>query len=550
MGFCRTGLFKRLESSGYSFLLSLSRHILRNYIYIHAIENNLAIPIGAQQYDNFEDLLEDEDVEAGDENLKKLKFIKDEDKFKIAANDIYQAYLLPKNKNKYKWIDSSIFEDKLLTKLKSDTTALLKLMEENHKWNPADDRQLNALKDLCFKTHKTEKVLIFTQFADTAEYLYEHLKGAGVDFATGGSDDPTTKAYKFSPVSNEKNLETAKDYVSEENETRILITTDVLSEGQNLQDCHIVVNYDLPWAIIRLIQRAGRVDRIGQQSSSILCYSFLPEENLEKIIKLRERLKNRIKENAEVVGSDEIFFEGDPINLADLYNEKAGILDDEDDSEVDLSSFAYEIWKNATNANPGLAKIIPNMPNAVYTTKFSTSEYKDCVILYAKTTQENDSLVMLDSKGEIVSQSPMTILKNLECNIDTPATDKIESHHEIVEQGLKTLKENLKKIYYGSLGTRSSAKYRAYTRLNNYYENQKNSMFENERLKIVIDEILQHPLREVAKDSINRQIKTNISDEALAELIIALNDEGRLVIPTETENNNTDPMIICSLGLK
>src|SRR5690606_34217244 len=116
---------------------------------------------------------------------------------------------------------------------------------------------------------------------------------------------------------------------------RVLISTDVLSEGQNLQDSHIILNYDLPWAIIRLIQRAGRVDRIGQKSEKILCYSFLPEDGIEQIINLRGRLSNRIRQNAEVVGSDETFFDGDPINIEDLYNERSGMLDDdEQDGEV------------------------------------------------------------------------------------------------------------------------------------------------------------------------------------------------------------------------
>ena len=73
---------------------------------------------------------------------------------------------------------------------------------------------------------------------------------------TGDSADPTGIAWRFSPVSNQKT-----GLVKPEDETRVLVATDVLSEGQNLQDCSIVVNYDLPWAIIRLIQRAGRVDR-------------------------------------------------------------------------------------------------------------------------------------------------------------------------------------------------------------------------------------------------------------------------------------------------
>ena len=82
----------------------------------------------------------------------------------------------------------------------------------------------------------------------------------------------------------------------------------MLSEGQNLQDGFIIVNYDLPWAIIRLIQRAGRVDRIGQESEKIYCYSFKPADGVERIIRLRTRLFNRLTENAEVIGTDEEFF--------------------------------------------------------------------------------------------------------------------------------------------------------------------------------------------------------------------------------------------------
>ncbi|NLF42026.1 MAG: SWF/SNF helicase family protein, partial [Bacteroidales bacterium] len=146
--------------------------------------------------------------------------------------------------------------------------------------------------NLCRNEHKIDKILIFTQFADTAYYLYNNLKNRGINniaCATGDIDNPTDLAYRFSPVSNK-----VKDV---KNELRVLISTDVLSEGQNLQDAHIVVNYDLPWAIIRLIQRAGRVDRIGQTSDKIVCYSFLPQDGLERIIRLRRRLTRRIKKS-------------------------------------------------------------------------------------------------------------------------------------------------------------------------------------------------------------------------------------------------------------
>ena len=128
-------------------------------------------------------------------------------------------------------------------------------------------------------------------------------------------------ACQFSPRSNNKS-------VTKADELRVLICTDVLSGGQNLQDCNTVVNFDLPWAIIRLIQRAGRVDRIGQKAEEIHCYSFLPADGVERLIQLRARIQQRLQENAEVVGTDEAFFEDEQAAvISDLYPERSGVLD-------------------------------------------------------------------------------------------------------------------------------------------------------------------------------------------------------------------------------
>ena len=156
------------------------------------------------------------------------------------------------------------------------------------------------------------------RFADTARYLAREVRKAGVthvEVATGASADPYALACRFSPKSNNK-------IVSRADEIRVLICTDVLSEGQNLQDSNVVVNFDLPWAIIRLIQRAGRVDRIGQRAEEIYCYSFLPADGVEQLIQLRERIRQRLQENAEVVGTDEAFFEDEEASvIRDLYTD-------------------------------------------------------------------------------------------------------------------------------------------------------------------------------------------------------------------------------------
>lgn len=143
-------------------------------------------------------------------------------------------------------------------------------------WNPQTDQKLNELEKLLNKDHKDDKVVVFTQYSDTANYVYSQLKKRGVkhiEKVTGETKNPTSIVERFSPLSNKANIST-------ENELRILIATDVLSEGQNLQDAHIIVNYDLPWAIIRLIQRAGRVDRIDQSSLYTLQQSSSNKQKL------------------------------------------------------------------------------------------------------------------------------------------------------------------------------------------------------------------------------------------------------------------------------
>jgi len=546
MGFCRTNLFKRLESSGYSFLLSLSRHILRNFVFVYALENKLLIPIGKNIVENMDDFIEDNDTDSDGED-NSISFILSEEEYLNRAKQVYELFV-DKFKKRFEWVRSDLFIIDMKSALINDCREIIKILSIAKKWNPDEDRQLNALFDLINDIHKKEKILVFTQFADTASYLSEQLKKRGVksiDCVTGDCDNPTDFAHRFSPVSNK--MTTVK---GTEKELRVLITTDVLSEGQNLQDAYIVLNYDLPWAIIRLIQRAGRVDRIGQKSDTILCYSFFPEDGVEKIIKLRGRLKERIKQNAEVVGSDETFFDGDPVNIHDLYNEKSGIFDDEDDSEVDLASFAYQIWKNALDNDHTLSKYIPDMPNVVYATKQNTfPKDKEGVIVYTRTSDDNDVLAWLDSQGKMITQSQLTILKAAECNKDTNPLHKLPKHHEIVKTAVDIInKEDV--TAGGSLGKKTGVKYRVYMRLDRYFKENEGTLFVTEEMKKAVDDIFKYPLKEFARDALNRQLKAGVSDEGLANLVVSLRDDDKLCITDNEEQINQLPQIICSMGIK
>ncbi|MHC5761286.1 C-terminal helicase domain-containing protein [Nostoc sp.] len=476
------------------------------------------------------------------------KASKTEKFFRQRAESIYQEYTT-RYQRRFKWLRSTLFDIKKLKRdLLEDAKALINVLQQCGEWNPQKDEKLAALIKLLTETHPKDKVLIFTQFADTVRYLADNLQSSlitNVAGVTGQSKDPTIMTGRFSPVSNGK-----REKISSSDELRILIATDVLSEGHNLQDCAIIVNWDLPWAIIRLIQRAGRVDRIGQNADKILCYSFLPAEGVERIINLRGRLRKRLQENAEVVGTDEAFFEDDDARvILDLYNEKSGVLDGEEDTEVDLTSEAFQIWKKATDGNPGLKKTIEEMENVVYSTRAYTPQpvQPEGVLLYMKTTEGNDSLIYVDRDGNSVTQSQLAVLRVAACEESTPAIPRDKQHHELVQKGAELIAEEEKNAG-GQLGRPSGARFRTYERLKSYVKEMNGTLFVSEELLKAIDEIYRYPLRQSAIDTLNRQLRSGINNQQLAELVVALRMDDRLCIVTE-ELEKREPQIICSLGL-
>ena len=559
MGFSRTNLFKRLESSGHAFMLSVERHILRNFIFLHAIENGQPLPIGTTDAGLLDSQSFDEDAEGTigdffDEDEEDdvrtpgtAPTLRTEEDFRKRAAELYALYA-SHYKRRFRWLGTDHFVNELGKDLLADAAALRQFLARFGDWDADQDAKLNALHQLVTEQYPDRKVLVFTQFADTVRYLESQLKLRGVtrmSAVTGDSPNPTELAWRFSPKSNEK-----ADRITAADELRVLVATDVLSEGQNLQDCAIVVNYDLPWAIIRLVQRAGRVDRIGQQADTIFCYSFLPAEGVERLIRLRARVRLRLHENAEVVGTDEAFFEDeDQQAVLDIYNERAGILDGDDETEVDLSSYAYQIWKNAITADPSLKKKIEDMPSVVYSSKHyePTAERPEGVLVYMRTAQGNDALAWIDRDGKSVTESQFEILRAAECVPDATAMPRHETHHELVRKAAAHIAHEEKQVG-GQLGRPSGARFRTYERLKGYAEQVKDTLFDTEPLRRAIDDIYRYPLRQAAVDTLNRQLRSGISDEALAELVVALRDEDRLSLIHE-EDEQQEPRIICSMGL-
>jgi superfamily II DNA or RNA helicase len=196
--------------------------------------------------------------------------------------------------------------------LQADLMLIDALLSEMEKINPADDTKLQHLKTQIESKFVSpinpgnKKILLFTAFADTAKYLYDNLAADILEshqLHTGkvtGSDSPRSTLKQgydfqslltlFSPRSKEK----AAILPNEPGEIDILIGTDCISEGQNLQDCDTVINYDIHWNPVRIIQRFGRIDRIGSQNASIQLMNYWPDITLDEYINLRERVENRM----------------------------------------------------------------------------------------------------------------------------------------------------------------------------------------------------------------------------------------------------------------
>ena len=280
-------LLKRLESSVNSFQLTLGRIKALIDSTIEAIDNFEKYSVA--DFDMYE--ASDSEFDIDDSNTEYFTVGK---KVKIELADMdYKTW-----RTELK-ADADVLE--LLTLMVADIT-------------PEHDSKLQELLQLVSDKIENpintgnKKVLIFSAFSDTAEYLYDNVSAYikskyGLDTAviTGTIDGKTTiKGFRatlnniltcFSPVSK------GRDVLMPENkrEIDVLIATDCISEGQNLQDCDYLVNYDIHWNPVRIIQRFGRIDRIGSKNAQIQLVNFWPDMNLDEYINLKGRVETRMK---------------------------------------------------------------------------------------------------------------------------------------------------------------------------------------------------------------------------------------------------------------
>lgn len=543
IGFTRSMLMKRLASSGAVFMMSIQRHLIRNHMYIYAIDNKLNLPIGSFSESAFDLLEDDNELEFEVDNIKDTSI---ETNWSVIAKkylDNLQSKA-PKNMN---WLPSELFKQTLRADLQKDSVVLEKLITKFGIWDQNQDSKLDALLNLVTKIHPDEKILIFSEYAESANYIEDALKARGVTHVasvTGNSEDPTILAKRFSPISN---ANVPGKAILPEDEIRILVATDVLSEGQNLQDCAIVLNFDLPWAIIRLIQRAGRIDRIGQKSDRVLVYTFLPTEGVNAVLQLRERVAERLKRNASIFGADEKFLNtpGESKLICGLFDETAEFPEEQNEGPVDFASEAYEIWKSAERNHPELAKKALNLPAVAYATANIglDDSRKSGVLLYTLSNFGYDRLGFSDDAGNITRLSPHEALKATMFDFKTQGIARRDDHFEKISTIVTHSFENDLSSLEGQL---SGVRKRVYEKLRTLLVERAGTLFEvNKEVTEAVDSLFRYPLTEYSKQALARSLKDRQADDLLS-LVVTLHNEGRLVIESVTAVE--DIQIVCSLG--
>lgn len=552
-GFIRTTALKRLTSSAYAFLLTLDRMLLRSYVLAHALENGKPIPVGTlsnSAYELDEDQDTDEDLEdsalegnAVDSLFRALK--NSDEEWRSVGARTYE-HLESKQPPGLRWARAEWFETtSLLSDVEADTKVMREIISEHGDWDPTADSKLAALADFINKTNKGKKVLVFSEYKDTIDYVNAHLVNLVTNrvivTVDGSSPHPEQTAQRFAPESNGGFLPEGATEID------VLLATDVLSEGQNLQDADTVINWDLPWTIIPMIQRAGRVDRVGQKAREISVLSFMPQDGLENIIELRKRLVARLRNSAEMFGAGDKFFPDDGIIDDDVIS---GLFDgtaelDLDEGDVDYPSFALGIWNAATEEDK---KQILVMQDSRYSTMASGPFHQPGTLAYCVTSSGYNVLVS-QSGAKSTTLSPIAGLKATACFPGTEALERRTNFFSELESGLKHVFSDGKESHF--LAVNKGLRKRLYDAL----IKARDSLDESDSLRNgighLVDALLASPILDSATSTVLSVLKSSKNlTEGLEGIdhLLEMYREGKLFKPLLEKDGNV--RLICAMGFE
>jgi len=534
-GLLRVMLFKRLESSVHAFRETLQRMLQVHQRFLQAL---------------------DQGIVAAGEAAQTLLYESDQDEEQVLWDALEQLA------GRYALADFDV--DTLREDLEHDIRILGQMLTVVQLVTPERDAKLLTLKArLAQPPLNQRKVLIFTQFADTAQYLYDNLaypppmiegragEGGKDDIAVIYSRDKNKAQVvaRFAPQANPQ-----LPCLPGIPELQTLIATDVLSEGLNLQDCDNVINYDLHWNPVRLIQRFGRIDRIGSEHDHIYAYNFLPETALERTLGLRERLVRRIQEIHDTLGEDAAILEpGERLNEESLYaiyaqGDLSHYENDEPDEFVDLNE-ALEMVRQLREDQPELYRHITELRDGIRC-GYANGQAGGVVLCRAGRYCQ---LYQVDAAGEIVSRDAARILHRMKCTPDTPPSVLPTGHNAQVLRVKRAFAAEVRARQAEHQHTRALTPAQRYiiAELRILYARADESL----RAQIaLLDTIFQQPLtRPVVREALNRLRRERATGhpllEALLQLVRIHGLESLLHRARAAEEEKAGlPLVVCSEG--
>ena len=265
--------------------------------------------------------------------------------------------------------------------LRRDVNALREVWHDIETITPANDAKLSRLKELLAGELKGQKVLLFTYYKDTARYVYKQLcseEYAAAQWRANAGDpnmrrmdsgvDTRERARlvaQFAPHANNK-----PEFIGSDKEIDVMISTDVLSEGQNLQDCGVLINYDLHWNPTRMVQRAGRIDRIGTSFETLWVLNMFPDEGLEKLLGLVESLSRKIASidqsgflDASILGE---VVHPQNFNTLRRIEEEDGKVVEEQEQFVELVSSEFLLQNLRNLLDDRMRRMLEDLPDGIH----------------------------------------------------------------------------------------------------------------------------------------------------------------------------------------
>ena len=345
VGLIRTLLLKRMESSLEAFKQSIRNYINSHKVFIKLLEEGI-IPIGDVSYKAMYDIAQSDpdsinDPGTIDEFRKKIQEA-GETKYKFEAFDV----------------------EKLILDVQNDIETFETIDGLIHRLTWKTDDKLKRLQKLLENDYAGKKVLVFSEFTTTAKYLDDYLKWKGIKEQVDSTGNAIQCARKFDPDNNPSNDPRPK----KSEEISLLIATDVLAEGVNLQAGQVIINYDFHWNPTRLIQRAGRVDRIGSKNEFITVHNFLLDPEMEEDLHLEYSVDNKIDNIQKIIGEDyKILKEDEQVNTADhyaIYKGDESILDREEENPLEPSKFE-KLLREIQIKSPELWEDFKKIPDGI-----------------------------------------------------------------------------------------------------------------------------------------------------------------------------------------